>query len=70
MDKLVIDSSVAIKWFVPEPYSGEAQLILNQFQNGTLDLLAPDLIYAEIGSIIWKKHRAQGLPANAFYDHP
>ena len=65
MYKLVIDSSVAIKWFVPEPYSGEAQLILNQFQNGTLDLLAPDLIYAEIGSIIWKKHRAQGLPANA-----
>lgn len=64
MDKLVIDSSVAVKWFVPEPYSGEAQLILNRFQRGTLDLLAPDLLYAEIGNILWKKQRTQGLPAN------
>lgn len=37
MANLVIDSSVAIKWFVPEPYSREAQLILNQFQQGTLE---------------------------------
>jgi predicted nucleic acid-binding protein len=65
MTKLVVDSSVAIKWFVPEPHSREAQLILNQFQQGTLDLLAPDLLYAEIGSILWKKQRTQGLPANA-----
>ncbi|MFN8487219.1 MAG: type II toxin-antitoxin system VapC family toxin [Caldilineaceae bacterium] len=65
MTELVIDSSVVIKWFVPEPYSSEAQLILNQFQQGTLDLLSPDLLYAEIGNILWKKQRTQGLPANA-----
>lgn len=61
MDTIVVDSSVAIKWFVVEPYSTEARSILDSYQTGDLDLLVPDLIYAEIGSIVWKKHRFQGL---------
>lgn len=61
MSKVVVDSSVALKWFVPEPYSSEALQILDGYQQGTLDLLAPDLIYAEVGNIVWKKHRSQGL---------
>lgn len=28
MADLVVDSSVAVKWFVPEPYSAEARRIL------------------------------------------
>ena len=56
MDILVIDSSVAVKWFVVEPYSTEARRILDAYQNGTLSFLAPDLINAEFGNIIWKKH--------------
>src|SRR5205823_4556092 len=32
-----------------------------QYQNGGLSLLAPDLLYAELGNIIWKKHLFQGL---------
>jgi predicted nucleic acid-binding protein len=27
-------------------------------------MLAPDLLYAEIGNIVWKKHRIQGLAAD------
>lgn len=61
MDRIVVDSSVAIKWFVPEPYSTEARRILNDYQTGGLSLLAPDLINAEVGNIVWKKHRFQGL---------
>ena len=50
MDKIVIDSGVAVKWFVLEPNSAEALRILNEYQAGRLDLLAAvDLIYAEIG---------------------
>ncbi len=60
MDNLVVDSSVAVKWFVVEPYSTEARLILDAYQNGVLSLLAPDLINAEFGNIIWKKHIFQG----------
>ena len=64
MDVLVVDSSVAVKWFVVEAYSTEAQRILDTYQNGTLSLLAPDLINAEFGNIIWKKHIFQGLAAS------
>lgn len=61
MKKVVVDSSVAIKWFVPQPYSTEARTILNGYQNGTLAILAPDLIYAEVGNIVWKLQRFQDL---------
>jgi predicted nucleic acid-binding protein len=61
MSNLVVDASVAVKWFVPEPYSTEARLILDDYQTGVLSLLAPDLINAEFGNIVWKKHLFQGL---------
>jgi predicted nucleic acid-binding protein len=63
MDQVVVDSSVAIKWLVVEPYSTEARRLLNDYQTGALTLLAPDLIYAEVGNIGWKKYRLQGLAA-------
>ena len=68
MDALVVDSSVAVKWFVVEPYSAEARRILDAYQNGTLSFLAPDLINAEFGNIIWKKHLLQGLAASDAQD--
>jgi len=64
MTQLVVDSSVVLKWFFPEPYTLEARHILNDYQAGVLDLFAPDLIYAEVGNIVWKKHRFQGLEAS------
>ncbi len=63
MANLVVDSSVAVKWFVVEPYSMEARKILDEYQNGSISFLAPDLINAEFGNIIWKKHIFQGLAA-------
>jgi predicted nucleic acid-binding protein len=63
MSQLVIDSSVVIKWFVVEPYSTEARRLLTEYQTGTLTLLAPDLLNAEIGNIVWKKHILQGMAA-------
>lgn len=63
MANLVVDSSVAVKWFVVEPHTVEARKILDGYQNGSLSFLAPDLINAEFGNIIWKKHLFQGLAA-------
>ena len=63
MAQLVVDASVAIKWFVPEPHSTEARRILDGYQTGAISLLAPDLINAEFGNIVWKKHTFQGLAA-------
>ncbi len=63
MANLVVDSSVAIKWFLPEPFSTEARRILDGYQTGADTFLAPDLINAEFGNIVWKKHLFQGLDA-------
>lgn len=60
-NKIVIDSSVAIKWFIPQNYSIEANQILYAYQANKLALIAPDLIYAEMGNIVWKIQRFQGL---------
>lgn len=61
MTFVVVDSSVVVKWLTPEAYSTEARRILNDYQAGTLTLLAPDLLPAEIGNIVWKKQRFQGV---------
>jgi predicted nucleic acid-binding protein len=53
MKKLVVDASVAIKWFVPEVHSAAAARLLNP----ELVLSAPDLIGPEFGNTIWKKVR-------------
>lgn len=62
MKLLVIDSGVSVKWFIKEINSAEARKILDEFQYGNIEFLAPDLIYAEFGNIIWKKHIFQNLP--------
>jgi predicted nucleic acid-binding protein len=46
---LVVDASVAIKWVVPEQDSIDAESLLD-----THRLIAPQLIYAECGNILWK----------------
>lgn len=61
MTDFVIDSSVAIKWFVQEPLAAEAVRIRAGYYRGSFGLLVPDLIYAELGSVVWKKQRFQGL---------
>jgi predicted nucleic acid-binding protein len=49
----VIDTSVAVKWYLPEVYQTEAQ----QFLDPRYDRNAPDFIHAELGSVILKKVR-------------
>jgi predicted nucleic acid-binding protein len=64
--KLVVDSSVVIKWYVAESLSTEARTVLDAYKNGSLTLIAPDLLNAEIGNILWKKETLQGFdPADA-----
>lgn len=61
MDKLVIDASVAVKWFVVEPFSREARRVLSAYQNGAISFYAPDIFIAEFANTIWKKQLFQGL---------
>ncbi len=52
---LVVDASVAIKWFLPEIHSDEARLILES----KWEIWAPDYIWAEFGSALRKKIRLE-----------
>lgn len=51
--KLTVDASIVIKWFVPEPQSDEARLLLAR----RIHLHAPGLVLAEFANTIWKKVR-------------
>lgn len=52
---LVVDASVALKWFVPEELEDEADALA-----GRGDLVAPDLIFSEMGNALWGR-AARGL---------
>ena len=43
MDQVVIEASVAVKWFVVEPYSNEARRVLDTYQSGKASFHAPDM---------------------------
>jgi predicted nucleic acid-binding protein len=55
--RVVVDASVAVKWFLPEELSTEARQLLA----GEYELLAPDFIWAELGNVLWKKHQRREL---------
>lgn len=57
MSDLVVDASVAVKWLVPESHADAALVALS----GEYSLLAPDLIWAEVGNTLWKKWRRREL---------
>lgn len=57
MTDFVVDASVAVKWFIPEIHSLAARRLLNEGNT----LHAPDLIWAEVGNVLWKKQRAGEL---------
>ena len=52
---VVVDTSVAVKWFFDEPHSAQALKLLETFKEGTLRPLAPDLIYPEFANAVWKR---------------
>lgn len=57
MTRYVVDASVVIKWYIPEKLSEQADLFLEESVVAGAPLLAPDLLIAEVGNILWKKQR-------------
>ncbi len=60
MSVYVVDASVAVKLYVPEVHSSQA---IRFFSDGH-NFLAPDLMLAEFGNIIWKKSALLGELTN------
>ena len=57
MSRVVVDASVAVKWFLPEIHF-EAAL---RYFDDDCERLAPDLLYVEFGNVIWKRARRTEL---------
>lgn len=50
MRHYVVDASVAIKWYLPEEHSADAERLLLL----PAELHSPDLLFAETGNVLWK----------------
>jgi len=51
--RAVVDASVAVKWYLEEDHAAPARRLLD----GTYELIVPDLFFAEIGNVLWKRWR-------------
>lgn len=57
MSIFVVDASLVVKWFVPEIHSEAAQ----RWLDAAHDYVAPDLLFPEVGNVLWKKVRHKEL---------
>ena len=60
MTTFVVDASVAAKWMLPakeELLRQEAYRLLDAYGAGEINLLVPDIFWAECGNIVWKAVR-------------
>ncbi len=60
MSVFVVDASVAVKWVLPEIHTQAARRLLGRPHQ----YFAPDLLFAEVGNVIWKKVRRRELPGD------
>ncbi len=65
MSLVVVDASVAVKWFLPEvgePLAAPALALLDKYDNEEVRFVVPDLFYVETASAIWKAVRTGRVP--------
>ncbi len=56
MPEMVADSSVVVKWVLPEVDTAQAQRLLAEAARTGDRLIVLDLAYAEVANAIWKQH--------------
>ena len=58
---VVIDSSVAVKWILPEAGRQAALDVLDAYEAAKVNLIAPSLLVAEVASVLSKRCRRKLL---------
>lgn len=62
--KIVLDASIAVKWFADEIHADAARRLLTD----RYDLLAPELIYAEVANAFLKRWRRKEMSRESVDD--
>ena len=52
MERIVVDASVVVKWFVPEKDTGKALKLRDLYVRGDVELLSPTLLYYEVSNAL------------------
>lgn len=52
--RYIVDSSVAAKWVIPEADSDKALRLLDEYQQGQHELVAPDWLLPEVANVLGK----------------
>lgn len=68
--RAVIDASVAVKIFVPETLSDQAQKIFARFasEDGA-ELVVPDFFFVECANVFWKWAQRSAYPGKDVHSH-
>lgn len=61
---VVLDASVIAKCLVPEPDSDKSKALMLEWTQGRLDVIAPDILRAEVAGVLWKR-ATRGLISSA-----
>lgn len=63
--KYVLDSSVALKWALPEPDSAKAVQLREDYRNGIHDLISPDFFPIETAHALTRAERQRRIVQGA-----
>jgi predicted nucleic acid-binding protein len=61
--RTVVDASVVVKWFLPEPSRQAALRLLHHYQEESIKLLAPALVVLEVTNVLCKRVRRGEMSA-------
>jgi len=64
----VVDSSVVVKWFLPEPFRPEAVRLLRAYQEQRIRLIAPSLLMSEVCNVFAKRLRRGEVSAASVHE--
>jgi predicted nucleic acid-binding protein len=73
MERIVIDASVIVKFFLDENYSENAYILRDLFIRGLIEIIEPPLLEYEVLSALFNSNRLKKpdllLAVNAFYEY-
>lgn len=67
--ELVLDTSVAVKFYLPEEWREEALALLDAVGESRVKLLAPSTVQPELFNALWQQHRRGKLSREEVGEH-